>query len=141
MALRAFAPMVSSAAVQRSRKNQFIVDDDRGTAEAGAATTITLQAGRASAVDSAYVGHWVFITAGTGAGQAKAITAYVGSTRVATVSAWGTNPDNTSVYCLCEPDTFHTLRGRKWATTYKLRLDQIAKFLGELLRDTPQNGA
>lgn len=141
MALRAFAPMVSSAAVQRSRKNQFIVDDDRGTAEAGAATTITLQAGRASSVDSAYVGHWIFTTAGTGPQQARAITAYVGATRVATVAAWTVNPDNTTVYCLCEPDTFHTLRGRKWATTFKLQLDRIARFMGELLKDTPLNGA
>lgn len=141
MALRAFVPMVASAAVQKSRKNSFLVDDDRGTAEAGAATTITLQAGRASNVDNAYVGQWVLTLGGTGPQQGRVITGYVGATRVATVAAWTVNPDATTTYVLVEPDTFHTLRGRKWATTFKLRIDQIARVLGELLKDTPLNGA
>jgi len=68
-----------------------------GTAQAGASTTITL-VGTASAVDDTYNGQTIEIIAGTGAGQSKTISDYVGSTKVATVSTWTTTPDNTSVY-------------------------------------------
>lgn len=72
-------------------------DQESGTAQAGAATTITL-ASDASAVDDAYNDYYIKITGGTGEGQARKITDYVGSTKVATVATWGTNPDNTSTY-------------------------------------------
>lgn len=69
-----------------------------GTAQAGAASTITL-ANAASATNSIYVGELVWIVSGTGAGQIRTITGYVGATRVATVSRdWAVNPDATSVY-------------------------------------------
>ncbi|MGN7750559.1 hypothetical protein [Sinorhizobium sp. 22678] len=69
-----------------------------GTAQAGAASTITL-ASDASAVDDFYNGLSIVILGGTGAAQSRTISDYVGSTRVATVSAaWTTPPDNTSVY-------------------------------------------
>lgn len=69
-----------------------------GTAQAGAATTITLAAGE-SAVDHTLEGTIVRLTGGTGAGQVRLVSGYVGSTKVATVSrAWSTNPDNTSTY-------------------------------------------
>lgn len=69
-----------------------------GTAQAGASTTITL-AVAASAVDDAYNTQTVHITGGTGSGQERRITDYVGATKVATVeSAWGVNPDATSTY-------------------------------------------
>lgn len=72
--------------------------DHSGTAQAGAATTITLAAG-ASAVDDAYNGQTIETTGGTGSGQFKTISDYVGSTKVATVdSAWSTNPDATTTY-------------------------------------------
>ncbi len=72
----------------------------RGTAGAGAASTITLD-GSASATDSLYNGASVAILSGTGVGQDRVITGYVGSTKVATVSrAWTTNPDNTSVFAV-----------------------------------------
>lgn len=71
-----------------------------GTATAGGATTITL-AGGSSAIDDYYVGWEVTITSGTGSGQNRTITDYNGTTKVATVgSAWGTNPNATSVYAL-----------------------------------------
>jgi len=67
------------------------------TASAGAGSTITLVG--ASAVDGFYVGQMIVITGGTGAGQSRIITAYVGATKIATISpAWITNPDATSVY-------------------------------------------
>jgi hypothetical protein len=71
-----------------------------GTAQAGASTSITLAAG-SSATDDFYNGLYIEITGGTGSGQIKQITDYVGSTKVATVnSAWSTNPDNTSTYSI-----------------------------------------
>lgn len=71
---------------------------DEGVAQAAAASTITLAA-TASVTDDTYNGQTVFIRSGTGAGQARIITDYVGSTRVATVdSAWATTPDTTSAY-------------------------------------------
>jgi len=69
-----------------------------GTAQAGAAATITLAAA-SSAVNGFYNGQWVYIISGTGLNQFRQISGYVGSTKVATVSlAWLTNPDSTSVY-------------------------------------------
>lgn len=72
-----------------------------GTAQAGAASTITLDAG-ASATDNLYTGGTVRIIGGTGAGQsARAIVGYVGASKVATVSpAWTVQPDNTSVFVI-----------------------------------------
>lgn len=68
------------------------------TAQAGAASTITLAAG-SSAVNDNYLGASIGIVAGTGAGQVRMITGYVGATKVATVDkAWVTNPDATSQY-------------------------------------------
>jgi hypothetical protein len=71
---------------------------DSGTAQAGAAGTITLRAG-ASAVNEFYDGMIVHIIGGTGVGQSRIVKSYVGSTKVATmVEAWATTPNNTSVY-------------------------------------------
>lgn len=82
-----------------------------GTAQAGGAATITLASG-ASAITDYYVGCVVKTTGGTGGGgtggannQARIITAYNGSTKVATVNvAWETNPDSSTTYevQLCE---------------------------------------
>lgn len=70
-----------------------------GTAQAGAATTITLDAS-ASATNSFYNNDLIVITGGTGANQARFISAYVGATKVATVATWATNPDNTSTFAI-----------------------------------------
>jgi len=76
-----------------------------GTAQAGAATTITLDSG-ASAVDDYYVGCYVNCTNDTPTnvlGQARLITDYAGSTKVATVeSAWGTNPSSSTTFEILE---------------------------------------
>ncbi|MFZ9156025.1 MAG: hypothetical protein ACO22A_06705, partial [Schleiferiaceae bacterium] len=75
-----------------------------GTAQAGAAGTITLAAG-ASAVDDLYNGERVEIIEGTGSGQSRLITDYNGTTKVATVDRnWIVNPDNTSVYAIAGAD-------------------------------------
>lgn len=70
------------------------------TAQAGGASTITLDA-NSSAVDDTGIGQSITIIRGTGEGQTRIISDYVGSTKVATVSvAWVTPPDSTSVYSI-----------------------------------------
>ncbi|MEW6314630.1 MAG: hypothetical protein AB1513_11425 [Pseudomonadota bacterium] len=60
--------------------------------------TTAVLAASASAVDGAYVGMELYITANTGAGQRRTITAYAGASRTCTVSAWSVTPDTTSTY-------------------------------------------
>lgn len=73
---------------------------ESGTAQAGASGTITLRSG-ASATSSLYKYLVVRIYGGTGAGQARVITAYNGGTKVATVdTSWTTSPDATSTYAI-----------------------------------------
>lgn len=78
----------------------------RGTAQAGAASTITLDAG-ASATNDFYKGSIINVVGGTGVGQTAQIISYVGSTKVATVYVAGppaqgsqflTSPDSTSIF-------------------------------------------
>lgn len=72
------------------------------TAQAGGATSITLDGG-ASGVNDYYNGLIVTILAGTGSKQSRLITDYDGGTFVATVEpAWATNPDATSVFVLTQ---------------------------------------
>jgi hypothetical protein len=89
-----------------------------GTAQAGANTTITLDSG-ASAIDDFYNGCYVNITNNSPSnalGQARRITDYVGSTKVATVeAAWGTNPSSASTFEILAPgDTSNVVQ---WAGT------------------------
>lgn len=58
-----------------------------GSAQAGAANSITLASSGTSAVDGFYVGMPISITSGTGNGHAGIITAYNGTSKVATVKA------------------------------------------------------
>ena len=71
-----------------------------GTAQAGGASTITLDAS-ASATNDLYNYNLITILAGTGAGQTRQISDYVGSSKVATVNlAWTTTPSSDSVFCI-----------------------------------------
>ena len=74
------------------------VNTNTGTAQAGSISTTIKLAVTASATDDVYNSMTVYISSGTGSGQLKTITDYVGSTKVATVSAWTTTPNATSVY-------------------------------------------
>lgn len=67
------------------------------TAQSGSSTTIQLASG-ASAVNGFYQGLWVRITSGTGVGQKRQVVSYSGTSKTCVVAAWGTAPDNTSVY-------------------------------------------
>ena len=79
-----------------------------GTAQAGAAGTITLDSG-ASAKDDFYNGCIIQCVNDTPSGvigQTRWITDYVGSTKVATVhSNWGTNPSSSTTFEVYVPDT------------------------------------
>lgn len=69
-----------------------------GTAQAGASGTITLAAGASSTTDF-YAGMSVTTVSGTGLGQTKTITAYNGTTKVATISGtFSPAPDATTTY-------------------------------------------
>ncbi len=69
------------------------VSYESGTAQAGGTTTLTLDAG-ASSTDNLYVDMWLLITSGLGANQVRQVTAYNGTTKVATISsAWTFDPD------------------------------------------------
>lgn len=75
------------------------------TAQAGGSTTITLDAS-ASSTNNYYNNQLCYLTGGTGVGQSRFITAYNGTTKVATVnSAWATNPDNTTTFAIIEFDS------------------------------------
>jgi hypothetical protein len=73
---------------------------DTGTAQAGGGSSITLESG-SSSVNSHYNGREIRIVSGTGAGQARFITTYSGTTKIANVHrSWTTQPDGTSVYAI-----------------------------------------
>ena len=72
-----------------------------GTAQAGAAGTITLAAAADGTNDNIYEDALISILSGTGSGQIRAIISYTASTRVATVHEnWAVTPDATSVYSI-----------------------------------------
>lgn len=71
-----------------------------GLAQAGGATSITLQSD-ASATNNLYVGQAIRVMAGPGDDQVRLITAYNGTTKVATVDRpWIIIPDGTCYYGL-----------------------------------------
>lgn len=73
---------------------------DQGVAQAGTTSTITLAA-TASATNSVYVGSIITILSGTDAGDTSEITAYNGTSKVATVSPnFAVAPDSTSGYAV-----------------------------------------
>jgi len=75
-------------------------DGATDTAQAGATNTITLHSG-ASSDNDIYNGSTIRITSGTGNGQKRVISDYVGSSKVATVSTnWTTQPDATSAFTI-----------------------------------------
>jgi hypothetical protein len=68
-----------------------------GTLQSATATTAVLAAALSYA-DDIIVGATLVLTGGTGAGQRRIITDYVGASDTATVDTWTTTPDNTSTY-------------------------------------------
>lgn len=72
---------------------------DNGTLQSATGTTAVLRSAAAFG-DDILIGATLVITGGTGVGQARLITDYVGSSDTATVATWTTNPDNTSTYVI-----------------------------------------
>jgi hypothetical protein len=68
-----------------------------GTAQSATGTTLALASGAAFANDE-LLGATIVITGGTGVGQSRVITDYVGSTDTATVDTWTTTPSGTITY-------------------------------------------
>lgn len=112
------------------------------TATAGGNTSITLDSG-ADPRDDYYNGARIFIYSGTGVGQIRTISDYVGSTKVATISAaWGTNPDATSVFSTLIhndfPEVFHELIplfATKMAFSKQTALNQKNSYDGTVLKE------
>lgn len=113
-----------------------------GTAQAGAAGSITLDAG-ASATDNFYKDCWVEILSGTGAGQVRYISGYTGATKVATVAPnWLTAPDNTSGFVVLPAAEVNAASGVTYPTNFAaLAIDvngriDLGKILGTALTET-----
>lgn len=106
--IRNLGGTVSMIGIPRFEAEQGLTIRETGTAQAGNPFDITLQAG-ASSDFNVFVGSKIYIISGTGAGQTNEIIAYNGATKVATVaSAWGTQPDNTSVYRIITQQSYVT---------------------------------
>lgn len=83
-----------------------------GTLQSATSTTITLAASGPSTTDSYYNNMIIEILDGTGVGQTGQITAYVGATKVATVT-FGIQPDSTSIYWI------HPISGTIASSSYR----------------------
>lgn len=127
------------------KRSSIALAHDRGTATAGAAGTITLAADAASSFtvdnDTKIVGMVIVIVAGTGAFQAKNVSSYVASTRVATMAAnWPTTPDNTSQYRIMHPTAAVQVLADKTVFTGGAgktnTLDKVVRVIGEALRQS-----
>jgi hypothetical protein len=87
--------------------SQYVIYSDsgrehvnEGLAQGGTSTSITLNT-LASSDNDAYIGQRIFIRSGTGQDQARRITAYNGTTKVATVATpFSVIPDTTSGYVM-----------------------------------------
>ena len=91
---------INNSAGKRLRQIDAAFEVHSGTAQAGTGTSITLDTG-ASATDNIYNGDRVIIISGTGAQEHDIITAYNGTTKVATVAeTWVITPDATSEFIL-----------------------------------------
>lgn len=89
---------VTNSSGRRLRQIDAAFEVHSGTAQAGAATTITLDTG-ASASDDIYRGDRIVIVGGTGQGEHGICTAYNGTTKVATMAeTWIVTPDATSEF-------------------------------------------
>lgn len=87
------ASLAADTGLQSARSN---------TAQAGGSASITLDASASSTTDY-YKGLLIYLTGGTGVGQGRLVTAYNGTTKVATIApAWATNPDNTSTFAIMD---------------------------------------
>ena len=112
--------------------NGVAVSTADGTAQAGAATSITLATADPAGAN-AYVDRILTLVGGTGAGQSRYITAYNSTTKVATVQrAWDTAPDATTQYAINDTAATSAVTGGDTAgtTTLLSRLPAALSFTG-----------
>lgn len=103
------------------------------TAVSATSSTIVLNAG-ASAVDHFYNNMLLSIVSGTGAGQARIISDYTGSSKTVTLSRnWITTPDNTSVFVISNFDTVAAIAGTAMSLLPTERAFIADKFLARNL--------
>lgn len=108
--------LVSTPSRTSNKGNGFV----NGTAKAGAASTITLEASKTMLLNQ-WANYQIRIISGTGAGQIRTISSNTaGASSVITVSAaWTTVPDATSVYRIEGNDDFFYLLGNNAVTMYR----------------------
>lgn len=108
--------LVSTPSRTSNKGNGFV----NGTATAGAASTITLEASKTMLLNQ-WANYQIRIISGTGLGQIRTISSNTaGASSVITVSAaWTTVPDATSVYRIEGNDDFFYLLGNNAVTMYR----------------------
>lgn len=95
------APKLATLLKMCNVSEQLLAAAVTGTAQAGGSTTTVKLAAEASAIDGYYVGMPLRMTAGAGDGYKGRITAYNGTTKVATVTGvFADAPDVTSSYSI-----------------------------------------
>lgn len=137
------AQLIERSSVGWPTLDMTIPEEETGAAQAGAANTITLAAG-ANTNDDFYNISTIKITGGTGAGQAREIVDYNGTTKVAIIDQnWTVTPDNTSVYViysdylLSSKVIIFTATG-PWSTvTYAVLADVAAGIVGNVIAFFP----
>jgi len=98
---------VAASAARRLREISDTLVLAAGTAQAGAAGTLTLAAG-ADANDDFYNDTRIVIVGGTGVGQARVVHDYDGTSKIATIAPdWVVAPDNTSDYQVQSQSNVH----------------------------------
>lgn len=106
-----------------------------GLAQAGAANTITLES-TADTGDELIKDCYIVVVSGTGAHQARLVTAYNGTTKVATVYPdWVVNPDATSGYWIVPQG-----QNNVWDLILTGALHNIADSSGRRLRNLQEFG-
>lgn len=110
------AQLVSTGGLMSNNGQGFVT----GTATAGAASTITLEASKTMLLNQ-WANYQIRITGGTGKGQIRAISSNTaGASSVLTVaSAWTVTPDATSTYVIEGNDDNFYLLGNGAVTLYK----------------------
>ncbi len=98
---------------------------NEGLATGGTASTITLNA-LASTTDNVYNDQRVFLVSGTGQDQMGRVTAYDGTTKIATMAqTWSINPDTTTGYIMV-PDAPSLFQGYESAAIWIDTLNGVA---------------
>lgn len=112
----AFGGTESTNGIEIHASNNVTARTHDGLAQAGGVNTITL-ASTARGSDGYYTDSLVAIISGTGVGQERKVTGYVGATKVATVDTnWTTTPDATSEYVVY--DIYHSGLWRRGIKIY-----------------------